>query len=31
VFRDIGLRKGDGSNKAAWTTWEIWALRPLVE
>jgi hypothetical protein len=31
VFRDIGLRKGDGSNKAAWTTWETWALRPLAE
>jgi hypothetical protein len=31
VFRDIGLRKGDGTNKAGWTTWETWALRPLQE
>jgi hypothetical protein len=29
VFRDIGLRKADGSNKLAWTTWEEWARRPL--
>jgi len=29
VFRDIGLRKSDGSNKLAWTTWEEWARRPL--
>lgn len=29
VFHDIGLRKGDGSNKAAWSTWETWSLRPL--
>lgn len=29
VFKDIGLRKSDGSNKLAWTTWEKWALRPL--
>lgn len=30
VFRDIGLRKSDGSNKLAWTTWEEWARRPLA-
>lgn len=30
VFKDIGLRKSDGSNKAAWTTWEEWARRPLA-
>lgn len=29
VFRDIGLRHADGSNKAAWTLWEEWARRPL--
>jgi hypothetical protein len=29
VFRDIGLRKTDGSNKLAWTAWEEWARRPL--
>lgn len=29
VFKDIGLRKGDGSNKLAWTAWEEWARRPL--
>jgi hypothetical protein len=29
VFKDIGLRKGDGSNKVAWSTWEEWARRPL--
>jgi hypothetical protein len=29
VFRDVGLRKSDGSNKLAWTTWEEWARRPL--
>ena len=29
VFKDIGLRKSDGSNKLAWTTWEEWARRPL--
>lgn len=28
AFRDIGLRKGDGSNKAAWALWETWARRP---
>lgn len=28
AFRDIGLRKGDGSNKAAWALWEAWARRP---
>jgi hypothetical protein len=31
VFRDIGLRKSDGSNKMGWTTWEEWARRPLNE
>ncbi|MGE3076549.1 MAG: hypothetical protein AB7N24_20985 [Dehalococcoidia bacterium] len=30
VFKDIGLRKSDGSNKLAWTTWEEWARRPLT-
>jgi hypothetical protein len=30
VFKDIGLRKSDGSNKLAWTTWEEWAHRPLA-
>lgn len=30
VFRDIGLRKSDGSNKLAWTTWEEWSRRPLA-
>jgi hypothetical protein len=30
VFKDIGLRKSDGSNKLAWATWESWASRPLV-
>jgi hypothetical protein len=30
VFKDIGLRKSDGSNKLAWTTWEDWARRPLA-
>jgi len=29
VFRDIGLRKSDGSNKLAWGDWEAWARRPL--
>jgi len=29
VFRDIGLRRSDGSNKLAWSTWEEWARRPL--
>jgi hypothetical protein len=29
VFKSIGLRKSDGSNKLAWTTWEEWARRPL--
>jgi len=29
VFKDIGLRKSDGSNKLAWGTWEEWARRPL--
>lgn len=28
-FKDIGLRHSDGSNKAAWGTWEEWARRPL--
>ncbi len=28
-FRDAGLRRSDGANKLAWTTWEAWALRPL--
>lgn len=30
VFRDIGLRKSDGSNKLAWAAWEAWAARPLA-
>lgn len=30
VFRHIGLRKADGSNKAAWALWEEWARRPLA-
>lgn len=30
AFRDIGLRKADGSNKAAWALWEEWAQRPLA-
>lgn len=29
VFKDIGLRKSDGSNKLAWGMWEEWARRPL--
>jgi len=29
VFKDIGLRKSDGSNKLAWATWEEWSRRPL--
>jgi hypothetical protein len=29
VFRDTGLRKSDGGNKLAWTTWEEWAHRPV--
>lgn len=28
VFRSIGLRLGDGTNKQAWNTWETWSLRP---
>lgn len=31
VFKDIGLRKSDGSNKLAWATWESWAARPLAK
>ncbi|MEO8540332.1 MAG: hypothetical protein ABI577_11370 [bacterium] len=31
VFKDIGLRKSDGSNKLAWATWESWAVRPLAK
>ena len=31
VFKDIGLRKSDGSNKLAWTTWEEWARRPFAK
>jgi len=31
VFKDIGLRRADGSNKQAWTAWEAWARRPLGE
>jgi hypothetical protein len=29
VFKDIGLRKSNGSNKLAWATWEEWSRRPL--
>jgi hypothetical protein len=29
VFKDIGLRRSDGSNKLAWGTWEEWSRRPL--
>lgn len=29
AFKDIGLRQGDGGNKAGWATWEEWARRPL--
>lgn len=29
VFKDIGLRKSDGSNKLAWSTWEEWSRRPI--
>jgi exo-beta-1,3-glucanase (GH17 family) len=29
VFKDIGLRRADGSNKAAWALWEEWARRPV--
>lgn len=28
AFRDVGLRRGDGSNKLAWALWEQWARRP---
>jgi hypothetical protein len=28
AFRDSGLRRSDGANKLAWTTWEVWAQRP---
>jgi hypothetical protein len=31
VFKDIGLRKSDGSNKLAWATWEEWARRPVAK
>ena len=31
VFKDIGLRQSDGSNKQAWATWEEWARRPVAE
>ena len=30
VFKDIGLRKSDGANKAAWAVWEAWARRPFA-
>jgi hypothetical protein len=28
VFKNIGLRLGDGTNKRAWNTWEAWSLQP---
>jgi len=30
VFKDIGLRKSDGSNKLGWALWEEWSRRPLA-
>jgi len=30
-LKDTGLRRADGANKAAWTTWEAWAGRPLAK
>lgn len=30
VFKDIGLRKSDGSNKLAWSTLEEWSRRPIA-
>jgi hypothetical protein len=30
AFKDIGLRRSDGSNKQAWALWEEWARRPLA-
>ncbi len=30
VFKDIGLRRVDGSNKLAWELWEEWARRPIT-
>jgi exo-beta-1,3-glucanase (GH17 family) len=29
VFKDIGLRRSDGGNKLAWSSWEEWVRRPF--
>lgn len=29
-LKDTGLRRSDGANKAAWSTWEAWATRPVA-
>lgn len=30
ALKDAGLRRSDGANKAGWTTWEAWAVRPVA-